>query len=438
VRLSACSLVPALLLFSAGALAQFVEEVGGSFAVRVGISHTDNLGRVRGDAEPESSTFGTAGLFLAAAHDRGRLQGNADGALVYYHYDHERFRNEVAGSLNAGLNVRIVPQTFSWDFRNRWGTVRRNPFLTTGPGNREWLNVFSTGPDVLFSLSARTSLGMNARYLDRRWQDRDDLNNNRRTADVSLWRELGSSRRLGLTLGTSRTEYDAPMVEGYEMDTALLSYQRMLPTRSMSLGIGTHRLEYIDASRRRTFITGSFNQALTPRSSMSVNASRRFEDSADQLEDELEFRDDSQGLRDVPISASPLMRSQIGVRYSLTRTRAVFFVGSSWSSVEYETGDRADRESIVGTGGVAYRFTPAMQGRLDAFYGRERTDLANELEDFTDRGNYGGISASLIRLLSRTTSLSFNYQRLERRGSANRDFSENRYLLSLAWSPLGR
>jgi hypothetical protein len=303
-------------------------------------------------------------------------------------------------------------------------------FRADAPGNRELLNVYSTGPDVTLPFGAGYAFAINGRYSDRRWQDSDQLDSTAETANISILRSLSTTRHIGFTLGERRVGFDDPAAADYDVETAYFTYARELSTSSIDLNAGVNRLETLGESDTSPYVLAEWSARIAPRSDLSLSLSQQYEDSGDQLSGRLPVRYVGGDAGDVALTSVPMNRTRLGVLYALDRGRAAYSFGASQSRERFEGQSQLDRDGWGTSAGVTYELAPRTRGIVRVRYGRET--FTEEADEATRHGVVLGLSQQL----SGTWDLSFRYENDERRGDPSRDYEENRFLISLVWAPI--
>ena len=395
---------------------------------RAGINWTDNLGR---EADGESQTFGSVGTTVDFNREAARLRAGLTGQLDYFHYDSNRFDNEVVGRIDGLLGISLVPQRLDWMIENRFGQVATDPFAPEGPENREYLNVFETGPDIYLPLGARTTLGGSARYTDRRWQDSDELDSEILAGELRVIRQLSPTQQLGLAAGMRSIDFDGEDVPRYEVYSAYASYQRRLATGEVGIDLGANRLQVAGRSDTGLLLRANWSRELTPRSTLSLEVGREFQDAGDQLGGDSLAQTGFGATGGVGgLVAEPYVLSFAALRYELTRDRATFSLGAGYDRERYDTTTALNRDSVFGDAGVTYRFSPRLTAEL-------RLTLRREDFDALEAGTADEITviAGLSQRLGREFDVRLQYQYSERDADFGFDYEENRASLLLVWTP---
>jgi hypothetical protein len=412
---------------TAPALAQ-MREVEPRLAVNVGAATTDNLGHLPDGEELTQETFAVTGVDIGFLRESLRARLHVDGEIDYYAYDSDEFDNETAGVLDAGLALHIVPEIFSWEFSERIDHSRIDPFSPVGPGNRERLNFFSTGPRAALPVGERGRFGIVGQYVDRRYDETPLLNGPTRVLALELSKELSSQQRIGFALQASDTEFDDPTALPYEIHEAYLTYERLAAADEiLTVDAGVSRLRREEQSESEPYLQVTWTHALTARSTITFEGGQQFETPADYFDAGTLGDYAAGGAGDTLLTADPRMRTDAGLTYTLTRDRAVFRVSQEHFREKYGGATVEEREGRLRAIGMDYSFTPLLRGNIELSSSSEQIILDDTAEERRAR-------AGLRRRLGRAWdgSLTFDYNTREYLGES---YTERRYELSLVWAP---
>jgi hypothetical protein len=427
-----------MLMIPVPVVAQLAAETRTNVGFRVGAAYSDNLRR---DASEESAVFGFAGVDLGISRDTPRTNFNIDGNVYRNMYDSDLVGDETTGSVNARFNYQLVPQVFHWTFANNFGQVRRDPFRAAAPGNREHLNVFSTGPNLFLPLGRRNRAVVSARYMDRRYWDSERLDSEAVSAEAGVYRTLTPTQELGLVGSGRRIEHDNELIDPYYIYSAYTSYSREMPQGRLSLQVGANALDFADRTRLGVLLGFNMVRELTARSTVTVRGRREFQDTSDvfrgrqrapqeRIDDPLD-EDEFDGSGELGLTSNPLMRTTVTVGYRLARPRGTVNVGAGLGDEDYQREGERDRRTLSLNGGMSWQFSPLTTGRIGGNY---------RLESFRRiglRGHDFRINAGLVRELGQQLDISVDYQYGRRLSGRGTEFAENRASVSLRYTPMG-
>lgn len=192
------------------------QEPGEQFnwSVKAGAERSDNIGRVATNETNE--TVGIVGLDLNLVSDRRRLDSNISAALEYREYLDSDFKSEIAGGADAELDFWVIPERFMWAVDDNYGQIAKDRQVADTPANREQVNYFTTGPDIILPLGPRTQLQVSGRWSDT-YLEATDEDNNAVVGNVALARLLSEHATVSLNASMSDTEFDnSELFAGYQ------------------------------------------------------------------------------------------------------------------------------------------------------------------------------------------------------------------------------
>ena len=127
--------------------AQGVAESELIWSLEAGAEHTDNVARA--PVDEESETVGVGRFNIAVDAVRPRLTANIGANLEYRDYVDEAFQSELVGGLDGFVSYAFVPERFIWVVTDNYGQIANQRTLADSPDNRQNVNYFSTGPDII-------------------------------------------------------------------------------------------------------------------------------------------------------------------------------------------------------------------------------------------------------------------------------------------------
>lgn len=394
---------------------------------RAGVNWTDNLGR---EVDGDSETFGSIGTTVAFERESTRVRTSLLGRADYYHYDSDRFSNEVLGRIDALLGISLLPQRLDWMFENRYGQVRADPFEAEGPGNRGYLNVFETGPDLYLPVGARTTLGASGRFTDRRWQDSDELDSQVLAGEVRALRLISPTQRIGLAGGMRSIDYDSDVFPRYEVYSAYATYSRRLATGEVNVDVGANQLRTGGRSETGLLVRGDWTRELTARSTLTLAVGREFQDAGDQLAGDSLTVTGFGPTGAVGLAGDPYTLTFASATYVLERDRLTWTVSAGWDRERYDSLAALDRDSLFGRVALDYQLNPRMSAGLALSLRREEFDAFDNAT-----ADEVVAEASFTQRLGRQFDLLFRYQYAERDADFGFNYEENRVSFNLIWYP---
>jgi hypothetical protein len=412
-------------------------EIGFGFGY-VG-AYSDNIRRAEGGSEEELTHALLGGL--AYRENSADLAARLLGQVEYRDYSRNTYDDETVLLLDAAAVWTINPQRLIWTLEDRFDQLPQDATLADTPDNREAVNVFNTGPDLLLPLTPVDTLVVGARVGHSYFRE-SDVDHNRYAGIVRLRHLAGPSTSYSLNLETIRVQYTdlpeppavSPVADYLREDLFMRMDRRTLLSR-LVLDAGLTRIvpdtgDDYDGPLARL----NWAQRVSSESSVGIAGGLEYQDVSGAL---------LAGLADPtvqdPITAPPQIPQTVTSgdifyhkRAEVYYTRTGLFVGFR-INVFYRDRDyehvAQDQIARGGRTDWSYNFTETLTGNL---YGEAtRTDY----QDFVriDRDvNYG---AWFGYRLNPNVSLRLEGRRYERRSAAAlADYEETRAYLSLLYS----
>lgn len=416
----------AAALLAAGAAAQET-----TFSVSAGATHSDNIGRT--GANEQSDTIAEAGLQFGLARE-GRLDADVAVDLRYLTYLDDTFDDELVGGLSGSVSYAFVPERFLWVVEDEFGQSFIDPRDVETPGNRQNLNVFSTGPTVVFPLGSRVELSVSGRWSDVNYEE-SELDSERLLGTLALSRAMSETSSLSLNASSQRVEFDAsPPNSNYDLHSAWLRYQARGTRTTLALSGGMTSLHDFGDSSDGPLFDLTLTRELGARTSLSLNAGTRFYDAADAFVRDRGLQDIVTGNEDAVPARDPFQQDYATVTLTLAGARTTLELSADWRDEEREVDSTFDRESR----GFGLELSRRVRPRTDvSVFGRHTSD------DFSASGvDFDEWSAGLGLdwRLSGTVALGVRAEHYEGSGDTSlgiglRDYEENRYTLRFTYSP---
>lgn len=179
------------------------QNAAAAYELSAGARWSDNYART---PIANAGAMGTVGAVLDAYRKTGRLQFDAKANLDYVHYFSGNSKGEVLGYFDGAATYQLLPQSLNWVMEERFGQVTTDYFQAPTPQNRQYLNVFNTGPDFRLRLADALDLRVSGRY------GRDDYQTSPYSArhlkaEAALERRPSEVALLSLGGGHERVDY---------------------------------------------------------------------------------------------------------------------------------------------------------------------------------------------------------------------------------------
>ncbi|HIP69380.1 MAG TPA: hypothetical protein EYH06_12480 [Chromatiales bacterium] len=160
---------------------------------------------------------------------------------VNFNATHEEYLDDTFSSLNlvdinAFADWRIIPERFIWAFDDFATTQRISAIDTSSPDNLQTVNVFSTGPDFVFSEGIWSLLGK-FRYGDTNYSETDE-DSVFYGGSFAVQREINEYSRIASGVIYRTNDFDEASLSDYDVGKIFIDYARDLPSGKLLVGIG--------------------------------------------------------------------------------------------------------------------------------------------------------------------------------------------------------
>lgn len=396
----------------------------------VGATYSDNIGRTRVDEQSEK--VATAGVNLGIELDRPRLQTDIGANLQYRDYIDESFDSEVVGGLAGSLTYAFVIDRFLWNFEDNYSQIAADRTQAESPDNRQNVNYFSTGPDLIVPFGARTSGQLSGRWSDTYYEESDEGSNGQ-FASLAVVRKLTEQSSVSLNGSASKNEYDEENFPDSEVRAGFLNYSAEGTRTTFSTDVGyTEAQRGDDEANGGLLVRLSLSRTLGARTSLRFNAGSEFTDTGTALRLEQDAIGVGSEATDEVAAADVFRNTYAYLTLSTEMSRTTFTAGLRASRERYENEIQLDRDIVGASFGMERRISPRLSLNVDAAYFDEELKVSGFAFD------EWSIDAGLVWQLNRAWSLVFGAGHYS--GSSDngvRDYDENRASVNVRYS-IGR
>jgi hypothetical protein len=373
-------LAAAAVLFAQVSAAQIGLQQEGLGPVALGYTHlkTDNIERI---VDGNSGSYDGLSLYLNIEKTTERIAAAAVGSVEYRAYSEDELEDETLGVLAAFADFALVPERLSWSIRESFAQGATDPFAFEGPGNRESVNVFETGPELTLPLGRRMGISLAGTYSDRRFSESVDLNSELLTRSMGLFRQISPTANLSVSISNSEIEYENTL-DRYEIEAVVAEYSKELASGNASVQVGRNRVVFDTSDTSGPLYRLQWSRNVTARSRFEVFAGKRITDSG-----ALFGLVTGQIGGDVPLgvvlTSDPLEQVEGGLTYEFTGARNRVLVRVRSLRDDYEFSDELNNDSTD----INIEFSRLLgrDWRLGAFVSALQRDFTEGAQDFTDR-----------------------------------------------------
>lgn len=408
------------MLCAAEARAEF------NYEVSLSGGRSDNIARTPANEIEED--IAAAEVEFSFYRESNRLSADAIGNLLYYDYLDDTFQSEIFGNLAADLAFRIVPERFHWYLSDNFGQVLNDPFMPATPDNRENINYFRTGPDVILPLGSQTRFRLGGRYGLTTYED-SPLDSDTVLATATLERLLSSNSSVSINAGGREVNYDEASLNGdYTQTETYLGYEAEGARTNLSVELGYTEMDRDAATEKEdgALLRVEVSRRLSASSVVMLSGGQEFSSSGEAFA----AAQSGTGVVTLPgrQTVQPFVNKHATLGYIFTRERNRFGLTGTWSDQKYDGQPALDQTLTTLTATFRRELSQRTALDLDCGYGNG---------DFEQGSNYTDVTAGATFewRMTQSLSLGLTYDYYDRSSDlAAGDFTENRFWLSIGYS----
>lgn len=246
--------------------------------VRLGAGHSDNLFQT--SVLEESGNYRLLGVDVDFYRETTRVETEVTGDVEFRSYSHPAIDDAPYGSFDAQVEIQAIRDRLSWIVSDEYGEGRLDPFQMQGPGNREQINIFTTGPALYLPVGERTEIRLSSMLGNRSYEESKDFDADTLESTAGVYRQIGMTAEVGLVLSTRDVEFDTLDYDN-TIERAAIRYDKTLSDGEASLQLGTNRVEYESYSKSSPMFEISWARQVGTRSRVQLQAQQALVDSSD-------------------------------------------------------------------------------------------------------------------------------------------------------------
>lgn len=202
-----------LILSQLSASFTYASEI--DYAATFSLTSYENIRRVEdpvGNELAETVRFSTRW-----SEDTSNFVGEVSAGIESTRFTEEIEDNRNEGDLDANLLWIFSPNRYEWSLTDIYTHTAINPRLTDTPLNRQYINAFSTGPNVNWRLAKTTHIEVQPRIEDYRFEN-DLLNNQRANTRIEWIQTPSVSTAYGIDVFYETTNYTSSRLVDSDYD----------------------------------------------------------------------------------------------------------------------------------------------------------------------------------------------------------------------------
>lgn len=193
------------MMLGAG-LAQAAPAAEATPFAMLAVVHSDNAGRTPVGHQSAEVVVAEVGgdLFVDTSSNYAFLRAAATGFKFASAPD--SYKDEIRARLDGDWIAELLPDRVRWVTKDSYGQLAGRSYRQIQAGNREDVNVFSSGPQVDIKLGAQTSVGAALRYLNTDYS-RTALDNHGYSAALAGYWHVSARHDLSLHAEQEKTTF---------------------------------------------------------------------------------------------------------------------------------------------------------------------------------------------------------------------------------------
>jgi hypothetical protein len=242
-----------------------------SYGVDAGLGETDNV-----NLSPNNKVYQTMSVVdvdFDVKHKSRRLDVDAKGNFTDYDYLQGAFGNQLLGRFDGNAHLALIPQRLTWVLQDDFGQAALDPFAPVTPGNIEYINFVTTGPDLALRMGGTGFVDMSARVARAQYQI-SPFSSSRALGSLGVGLQLSARSSVSLNGVAERVLFDNTTVNGdFNRSSAYVRYDIQGARTGVSADLGVTKDNQSGSQGSGPFIIGRNNSASTGPITFSQSAS---------------------------------------------------------------------------------------------------------------------------------------------------------------------
>lgn len=393
-----CTAALAVLLVAAGARAQTGEPPAGDSAqggkagtldwlAEAGLAYYDNIEKLRNGGEND-----TAAIVRLSGSYENESRRHAERLWVgatYNNYFDNVYSDEIVAAMAGDLNLKVVEDVFAWSFTNNYGPTVQDPLDPQTPDNRAYMNVFSTGPSLVFGAGQRTRFEADALYVRTSYEDpiEQDPDTNQVAGEVALVRQVSPETAWSLRGSAQHVSYDDNAYDDYDIYDGFVRFDGRSGRTSLTVDVGASNLDDVEGSDTKPLLRLDLSRQLTPMTSLSLTAGSEYQDAGAtfaQTQDAAGAPNIGEDLN-VTTLAAPLLDQYVALALSVQGARTTATASASYSDQEYQSdSDLSDQKSYGVVLGATRQISESLSASLQGAWTHDDYQSAGQDDNLYD------------------------------------------------------
>lgn len=337
--------------------------------VSLGVGETDNVRYAPTDRQ--SDTIGELGTDFAWHEQRRTFVADVAGDLSYLNYLHHYYNSEVIGNLLGNVALTLVPQVLRWSFSDNFGQGVIDPLAQVTPSNREYINYFSTGPDLTVPVSSSDFMLLDARYSKVTYQV-SPLGNNRYLGNIGFRHEISPAASLSFDVQEQRVSFDNTTLNpDYDEQQAYVRFAASGVRTRLDLQLGFDRLQLDHRATNGVLARAEATRKLSPFASVTLTLGHEFSDAGEDFRTLQGIAGANLSTQAVTPNSDPFSNDYGTFEWAYQRNRTSFGAGAGYYRNLYETNTQLNESRTTFDAHVLRRLSPTLEASLLETYERD-------------------------------------------------------------------
>lgn len=414
----------ALLTFLAAARGTHAGAPG--YEISLGIAQTDNVARVPNNTQ--SDTIITQGLGLTWQDVRPRLNADVEANLTYLEYLRHTVTNEVVGNLIGQARFALAPDLLFLNVSDNFGQGLVDPLAADNPANRENINYFSAGPELLLPLGATTLLEMKANYGKVMYQV-SPLDDQRADGTIGLVHKLSPNSEASVNVRDEHVDFSNDVQNpDYSRQDAFVHYDAKNARTTLNVDLGYSKLRASQGHASNVLARLDASRKVSPSSTVGFALGHQYSDAGSAFRLEQTLGGANLNTLMVTQTGAPFTSDYASLAWNFQRSRTGFALSADYFKDNYQTPSTLDDKRTQLTARLSRKLTPTLELSVMEQYFRQQFKylVGNSDETFTD--------LQLRWQAAQSLSIVIDAYRADRHSEApGTNYAENRFWVRVAY-----
>ena len=412
--------------FAACAVAPIGQAAAPGYEISVGVIESDNIERLPNGGSHD--TVFEQELSFIWREQRRVLNADIDADLSHLTYVPRKFSDEVIGNFLGQLRLALAPERLFWNIDDNFGQGVTDPLAAVTPQNRENINYFNTGPQLLLPLGGENLLEAKANYGKSTYQH-SRLDSNRYSGGLGFIHRLSEVVETSLNVSDERVNYsDDQRNPDYSSQEAFVHLGAKGARTTLGVDVGYGRVVIPNSSPGIATARLDLSRKISGSSAVSFSFGREYADAVAAFQMSQVLSGANLNTQQTVQTGGPSTMVYETAGWNFTRNRTSLALSVSHFKDDYLQNPALNDSRTELDGNVARQLTPTVRVALLGQYFRQTF------------ANSGGTSNQLLadaRLswqASRRITLTFDYNYGKRTSDiAGTGYTENRVLVSIGY-----